>query len=144
MVFNNKNTTMKIKYLFFFSLLLSLFSCSNEGPIDSEDTSCDKMEITNFSDIKAPSKGSVNNPLTFDLEITLNNGCGSFNNINEEINDNTITIEAYSKYQGCICNEIAPIEKVSYTFTPTKTGTYTFIFKSPNYDDVRLEVVIVE
>ena len=54
--------------------------------------------------------------------------CVQFDNFEENISGNTTIINVIAKYEGCICNEIAPTLKTSYKFKKLQTETYELKF----------------
>jgi len=118
---------MKIFILFFSSLFL-ITSCPREKKNDN----CVKYETATIAEVTAPEVGTVNQPIGISIKFNINNGCGKFYELKETGKGNKRQIAVIVKYEGCICTQIAGIETVKYTFTPTSAGTYKLKFITNN------------
>ena len=113
-------------FVLFLSSLFLFTSCPKEKKKDN----CVKYETATIAEVTAPDAGSVNEQIEISIKFNVNNGCGKFYKLKETGTENKKQIAVIVKYEGCICTQIAGIETVKYTFTPTAPGIYEINFIS--------------
>lgn len=83
-----------------------------------------------------PRQATVNQRVTYNLQVKLGNSCGVFDTIvTNQVDDLTGTtpivqqVGVRGKYTGCTCTtDTTALTAVSYQFQPTKAGTYYLRF----------------
>jgi len=118
---------MKIFILFLSSIFL-FTSCPNEKKKDN----CVKYETATIAEVTVPDVGKVNEQIEISIKFNIDNGCGKFYKLKETGKENKKHIAVIVKYEGCICTQIAGIETLKYTFTPSSPGIYELKFISSN------------
>ena len=96
------------------------------------DEVCISYEHANVSFAQVPDTGSVNQSIPIPITFTIINGCGMFGNITETNVGTTKTIKLNSKYEGCVCTQIAGEIQTTYNFVATTSGLHTIKFLQPS------------
>lgn len=115
----------KVKLASAFLIGMMIMACDS-----NETDECTEVRSASIVAVEGPDEGQVNEPQVFDVDFAVINGCGGFQEFKENTDGNTITIEVFAIYQGCVCTQDVPIREVDYSFTPSSQGTYTLKFKS--------------
>ena len=84
--------------------------------IPNECLSFAQAEVINAT---VPLTGIVNNSISIPITFSVNNGCGSFENITETNLGNTKTLVVNAKYSGCVCTLALVQIQADYNFLPT-------------------------
>ncbi|WP_018477265.1 hypothetical protein [Pontibacter roseus] len=115
-----------VRTLCIFALfLLSAFSCSKEEPIPTLQEH--PVPVTR---VDAPATAQAGATVPVDVYFTVNNGCGQFGSFAVNAAGKEQEIQVMAVYKGETCTDDLPTRKVTYTFRPTDSGTYTLRFKS--------------
>lgn len=93
---------------------------------------CISYQHANVPFAEVPNTGSVNQIIPIPITFTITNGCGMFGNIMETNVGTTKTIKLNSKYEGCVCTQIAGEVQTIYNFVATTTGLHTIKFLQPS------------
>ena len=110
--------------LFFACLLIVLLGCARKQVANN----CLFYTKAPVTKIEGATTVLVGQEIDLTVSFGCSNGCGQFDNFEENISGNTTIINVIAKYEGCICTEIAPTLKTSYTFKKSQTGTYELKF----------------
>jgi hypothetical protein len=80
---------------------LTLYSCSeNKNPNE-----CFRLVQTGIDGVALiPTADMIG--AVYKVDFPISNVCGKFDKFEETSNGNTRIIKVFTKYQGCICNEI--------------------------------------
>jgi len=119
---------MKNNLLLFYLLIVSIFytvvSCTNT----KNENDCISFQTASIISADGPDTGLINQNATFSLSYGINNGCGNFNSFEQSTNGDTTLVKVKTKYQGCVCTQMAGVLTTPFTFNATITGTYYFKF----------------
>jgi hypothetical protein len=113
-------------------IALTLFVSFISTGCKKEEDVCRAVKNNAVVDVQSPAAGSVNQDIPINITYAILNGCGSFENIDQQINGNTVTIYARTKYEGCICTQDYHESLTVYNFRATQAGTYTLQFLKPD------------
>jgi len=123
------------------TLFLLLVSCNDDDDSTGND-SCISYERALITEVDAPTTGTVNQPVNFEVTFQINDGCGAFDEFIETADGNLKIIEVNAKYEGCFCTQAIEMITKSYSFTPTSAGVYTIKFKSSETEFLIVDVEI--
>ncbi|MEH6658069.1 hypothetical protein [Leeuwenhoekiella marinoflava] len=127
---------MKIKNLLFILSAFVVFSCDSVSKTtdhtDSEE--CTKIQSAYVSEVTGEQQVEAGSTLDLTVSFPVMSGCGQFNEFKETATGKTITVEVEAIYKGCICTMDIPTRTATYTFNPSKRGSYTLKFKSSDTD----------
>lgn len=119
-----------------FCLLLSLFSCAEDL------TECLSYENEPITAVVGPSIAAVGETVTFEVDFSMRNGCGSFERLVENVTGFTRMIAVQAKYEGCICHQAITERTVIYEFIPEAAGEYELHFRIAGGNFITKEVVV--
>lgn len=111
-------------YLPIVSICCNLVSCTKT----KNDNNCISFQTASIISALGPDTGLINQNATFSLSYGINNGCGDFNNIEQSTNGDTTLVKVKTKYQGCVCTQMAGVLTTPFAFNATIPGTYYFKF----------------
>ena len=123
-----------------FNLLIFSFSLAALSSCSEDD--CSSIERGVVTHVSGSEEIEYPSDITLTVHFYAVNGCGSFYEIEENMDDNTIYVEMKVKYVGCFCTQALVHMQEEYTFKPPSKGTYTFEFLN-NYTDNITHVVAV-
>ncbi len=101
------------------------------------------IDSTPVDEVNAPTRASVGETVTLEVIFTVSNGCGRFESFSETVTGNTYTVAVNTEYVGEVCTQALVTLKANYSFTPTRTGAYTFRFWKGG-DEFIVKTVVVE
>ncbi len=81
--------------------------------------------------------------LVFNVNLFLENNCGSIQKTETTKNDKEWTVLYTSFYDGCECGEVANIIEKKYIFRTEKSGTYTLRFRNPSGSEDIVKTIVV-
>lgn len=128
----------KISFLLCIMIFGLIVSCSD----GDKNEDCISRQNEFVTSVNAPENGTVNKPLTIEVNFAVYNGCGGFGRFIEQINGNTRIIEVEAKYVGCICTTDVPIRTVTYEFNTDTGGNYELKFKSSPTEFITVNLTI--
>lgn len=112
-------------FLFAFILLVGAINPS----CDNEDNKIPTGTISPIVDAELPASGKVGQTINFIVSHAVFNGCGYYSSQETTRIGHTLIVTFYAQYpKDRFCTMDVPVRKTNYTFTPAKTGTYTFKF----------------
>ena len=129
-VTKSKNTQTKTVQLFWMLILCSIIiqmSCQKKST-----ENCSSTEQAFIGKVDGIKSGNVNQEIPFTVYFGLNNGCGKYGTVIENISGNTRTISVNATYIGCACTLMAGVISTNYIFKTTQAGTYYLKFLQGN------------
>ena len=134
-----KNKNSILHYLMFVSICSIVISCTNT----KNENNCISFQTASIISAQGADTGSINQIATFNISYGINNGCGHFESIEQSTNGDTTLVKVKTKYQGCVCTQMAGILTTPFTFSATIPGIYYFKFyqtdQSYLLDSIRIQ-----
>ena len=128
-----------MKKLIFSILALAFFSVSCEKIEDA----CESEKNSSALVFDFPDSIQVDTSETIEINYVLDNGCGSFEELEVENSDfYSYEIKVKTKYQGCNCTANFVEGKVDFVINMSHPGIYEFKFwvADGDYDTYSLKV----
>ena len=94
----------------------------------ASDTPCLSFSNAPVLNVDGPNTGLVNQVINLTVSFGCYNGCGNFGNFENTTKNDTTFIRVIAKYQGCFCQQYAPILQTIYKFKASQPGTYYIKF----------------
>ena len=89
---------------------------------------CNATTNAPIKSVLITANNTVNNPINIFIKYKLFSSCGAYNGIIKNVIADTTTLYVGAAYTGCTCTILDSTELTTYTFTPTKAGTYYYKF----------------
>jgi hypothetical protein len=129
---------MKIKFIIIITFILLIQGCEKSNQC------CDEfpnppagLKHWQVLNVAGPITGLINQPLTLEITYPTSSGCDYVSNFLNVNCDNTILIKAFgTTLQNTPCTQTAVPKTISYDFTPTKKGKFTFKFINPDNSSI--------
>ncbi len=129
-----------MKYFFIIAIVTTLFSCKKTNTNDNNCSSTVNSGI--FTVNSSTLTANVNQEINFELLFAVINGCGISSDLETLKEGNIVTINAKTKYEGCICTQIYFEVKKAYSFKSPIAGNFKLKFNRGDNSFIEKDVVI--
>ena len=130
---------MKFKWIGLITTFLFILISCTKGKVNN---SCLNYYKTYITKVDGSKNGQINQDNNFQLYYGCFNGCGLFGFYDESRTGDTITIVVNTKYDGCICTQVASVQSNIYKFKTSKAGTYYLKFLTFNNDYIKDTLIV--
>nr|WP_297306807.1 hypothetical protein [uncultured Flavobacterium sp.] len=115
-------------FILFFTFIF--FGCTKE---DEQSNNCLSYKHEFITNVELDSyEINKNEDLIIEVSFFIMNSCGSFYSFDVERNNAVYEIKVKSKYEGCVCAELAELAKQKFHFRSAEEGIYTLNFYTSN------------
>ncbi|MDX5482724.1 MAG: hypothetical protein LPK07_13670 [Hymenobacteraceae bacterium] len=95
---------------------------------DDDDIKGPEREPATITEVQVPETANAGEPVPIEVSFTVRNECGRVSFFNENISGTTYTIRVYPIYLDQPCAQVINTITETYTFSPSRAGTYTLRF----------------
>jgi hypothetical protein len=85
---------------------------------------------------------NVNQEIIFEMLFPVINGCGISSTVESSAVGNIVTLNVFTRYEGCICTQIYSENKKNYNFKSLVAGNFKLKFNKGNGTFIEKDVVI--
>lgn len=108
--------------------ILSIFSIAAMMTFTSclksiDDDGCHSTSLAPIHNATGPTTGQVGQPMNFEVNLKVYNGCGKFAHFEHQAVVDTVYIGAVAQYIGCNCTQAIEEREGTYQYQPTQPGT---------------------